>query len=624
MSLECASHDLGWPSASLIFDPPGKGAAVVLERARAKIESQIRRKFNLNDIKIGILTTEPGGSNTQAPIALVCEFVRPVSLNILHELHRLAWNFSHTPLLVTIEPHRIRAFTCCEYPQRHQPTANDERLEAEIIEAEYSSEKQSLGNHAANLLHWLNLATGQLQRQIPQRFDRKKAADNSLLENLEFARKQPHKIGKLDYDLIHDLLARLIFVQFLFQRCDSDGVPALNTEHLRGLYNSNILSKEYNSLGEILSNHADTYQLFKHLNDKFNGDLFPDHWQEEQEKVTQTHLNILKDFIAGDIQIRTGQYALWSMYSFDTIPLEFISSIYEAFVSKHAGTVYTPTHLVDFILDGVLPWDGTDWNIKILEPACGSGIFLVRAFQRLVYRWKQVNPSASIHEKIIILKQLLTNNLLGIDINRQAVRVASFSLYLAMCDEIDPRYYWNEVEFPSLRDNRLLEADFFSEDHNGFRTQEDAETYDLIVGNPPWGKNSLTKLQTEFNSKSAQEWAKSHDWPTPYNDMGPLFVAKSLKLIKSTGYVSLLQPASTLLFNKTAHTLREKFFTQYSVQEVVNLSILRFGLFKEAVGPAVIFTIQSTVPESIYNFMYIVAKPDIQEQYTFVIDDYDV
>ena len=38
---------------------------------------------------------------------------------------------------------------------------------------------------------------------------------------------------------------------------------------------------------------------------------------------------------------------------------------------------YTPSYLVDFILDRALPWEGTDWDLRILDPACGSGIFLV-------------------------------------------------------------------------------------------------------------------------------------------------------------------------------------------------------------------------------------------------------
>ena len=49
----------------------------------------------------------------------------------------------------------------------------------------------------------------------------------------------------------------------------------------------------------------------------------------------------------------------------------------------HLGEPEIAPHLVDFVLDQVLPWRGTDWNLKILDPACGSGVFLVKAFQRL-------------------------------------------------------------------------------------------------------------------------------------------------------------------------------------------------------------------------------------------------
>src|ERR1039458_7378868 len=92
-------------------------------------------------------------------------------------------------------------------------------------------------------------------------------------------------------------------------------------------------------------------------------------------------------------------------------------------------------------------------RMRVLDPACGSGIFLVKAFQRLVYRWKlshrREEPTAG------KLRNILENNLFGIDINAEAVRVASFSLYLAMCDEIDPKYYWTQVQFPRLRNRNL-------------------------------------------------------------------------------------------------------------------------------------------------------------------------
>ncbi|MGV2388701.1 MAG UNVERIFIED_CONTAM: N-6 DNA methylase [Microcystis novacekii LVE1205-3] len=115
-------------------------------------------------------------------------------------------------------------------------------------------------------------------------------------------------------------------------------------------------------------------------------------WQAEIQKVwteDNRYLVKLADFARGNLDMKSGQLSLWPYYSFDVIPLDFISSIYEEFVNKKAGkgVHYTPEYIVDFILDGVLPWHNKEWELKILDPACGSGIFLVKAFQRLIYRW---------------------------------------------------------------------------------------------------------------------------------------------------------------------------------------------------------------------------------------------
>ncbi len=632
--LKTAQAELGWPSSDTLFNPPGSGAAVIADLARTKIQQRINQlEVGLN-ARIGILTSEPNSSSTQAPLALVCEFQRPVSITTLRELHILAWNFSRTPLLVTIEPHRLRAFSCCQQPERKQ--LDEVMLRAEILEAEYKADQpHSLNDHVTAALHWLNLSNGVLQRRYPKRFDRRNSADNTLLENLNVVRERLHESG-LDYDLIHDLLARLIFIQFLFQRRDSNGTPALNPAHLNRLHQQGVLANSHKSLGDILGDHDDTYALFKHLNERFNGDLFPGksssdeererEWRKEMRKVRSKHLNLLRNFVLGEMTIRSGQLALWPLYSFDTIPLEFVSSIYEAFVTKRKGTVYTPVHLVDFVLDGVLPWEGGEWNLKILDPACGSGIFLVRAFQRLAHRWKNANPATPINTKV--LKRLLTHNLTGVDIDPHAVRVASFSLYLAMCDELDPRHYWQQIRFPELRNERLIVADFFSEEALGLRTEQDAESYDLVIGNPPWGKNQIKEVFKEFGSEAAKSWSKKYHWPISYGDPGTLFAAKALRLTKSEGVVSLLQPTQTLLLNQSGPAVkqRRKLFTEHQVIEVANLSALRFGLFKKAVGPSSLITIRPKCSGQPYSLTYIVVKPGTaaDNDYRFVIDPYDV
>ncbi len=159
------------------------------------------------------------------------------------------------------------------------------------------------------------------------------------------------------------------------------------------------MSQEHADLGSILADKDEAYKFFRWLNEKFNGNLFPGkgrtpaereaEWQKEMEHVKPSHLKTLADFVSG--KLRGPQRVVWRLYSFDVIPLEFISSIYEEFVTTK-GAHYTPGYLVDFMLDEVLPWGGSQWALKILDPACGSGIFLVKAYQRLIQRWKNSNP----------------------------------------------------------------------------------------------------------------------------------------------------------------------------------------------------------------------------------------
>lgn len=629
MTLARAAAELGWPDERWIMDPPGAGPAVNAVLAQKKVGQPIRNLEGARDAKVGVLSADPRANETQAPLALVCTFPHPVPGSTLAEVHRLAWNFSRTPLLLTVDAERLRAFSCCETPITKQIT---HKFPFELTDVSYrfvdrDGDASTLVAQASHALHWLELVSGRLLRQHEGRFTSKTRADVLLLSNLWFVRYALRNEG-LEYDVIHDLLARVIFVQFLFDRRDSEGHTALNANYLTRLHRTGVLSQPYQSFAEILSNYKDCYSLFWYLDDRFNGDLFPGRGvsfkerhaarDAEMAKVDPPHLNILSHFVSGMLELESGQYSLWPNYSFDVIPLEFISSIYEAFVRKKTGTVYTPAHLVDFVLDGVLPWEGEDWDLKILDPSCGSGIFLVKAFQRLIHRWKSAHPEEKIGSAS--LRSLLERNLFGVDNDSHAVRTASFSLYLAMCDEIDPRHYWTQVRFPSLRGRSLLSQDFFDETSNGVRTVEDAGQYDVVVGNAPWGKNSVTPL--------SKDWAKEHDWPVSNGDIGPLFLAKSTSLSKPTGRISLIQPGSTLLFNHSSparHT-RERIFREFTVTEIVNFSALRFGLFRKSVGPAVLVTLRP-IGNAEEPLQYISPKPvrfSGSDDYRIAIDPYDV
>ena len=551
---------------------------------------------------------DPNGTTSEPPFAIVAEFQSEVGADTLRELQRLSWNFSHAPTVITIEPSLLRVWSCCETPDPERPIDQYlvERLSAEHLGSE---ETASIEDSATRALHWINLVSGQFFAEHADRFGRDDRADQTLLANLRHIRTELAKQGLRDDDTCHDLLARVIFVQFLCDRKDQDGNPALTESRFLSLQKEGILENRHSSFHSVLLDYDDTYRLFDWLNAKFNGDLFPGKgdtreeraygWAKEKRIVRASHLSLLARFIGGRLDVPSRQMLLWPQYSFDVIPLEFISSIYEIFVTERAseeGIFYTPPYLVDFVLDQVLPWDGAEWDLKILDPACGSGIFLVKAFQRLVYRWRRAHLGQRIRADM--LRNILERNLFGVDKDDHAVRVACFSLYLAMCDEIEPRHYWTQVTFPPMRDRRLILSDFFSEDHAGFSTSSQAGVYDLVIGNAPFGADVVTD--------DAQSWATSggRKWSIPNKDGGGLFLAKGVELSASTGNVALIQSANTLLFNvKRAAEFRKQLFETYSVEAIYNLAALRFGIFtrkahvrKASVAPVCILVLQRRTP----------------------------
>lgn len=627
MSLYEAHKQFDWPTPKQILDPSGAGPNVFAQLAKDKLGKAIERLQDGAGVKVGVLSASPEDDATESPLAVVCEFQRTASENTLQEAHRLAWNFSRAPLLITIEPGLIRTWSCCEEP----PAFNENKpFKAQIKRYELDSSDQhgDLSSQAAHSLHWVQLVSGQFFKENESRFKRDHCADYLLLENLKGVRQKLIDDKGLDPDICHDLLARIIFVQFLFHRKDSKGRPALDATRLNKLYEEQILSTRYEELAQILENYDDSYALFQWLNNKFNGDLFPGkaqteeerqaEWQLEKDNVRPEHLGLLAEFVRGKTEVGSGQMSLWPQYSFDAIPIEFISSIYETFVGKKKGVVYTPGYMVDFILDGVLPWNDENWDVRVLDPACGSGIFLVKAYQRLIYRWKKANRQ---EPKAEVLRGLLERNLFGVDIDPHAVRVASFSLYLAMCDEIDPRQYWDQVKFPQLRERRLVASDFFADDIPGFRSIEDKASYDLVIGNAPWGRNSVTRCSLKWNEKT------QNNWEVTYGDVGPLFLPKAAILLKESGNISMLQPAMALLFNQidSATSYRKRLFEEYKVEEIMNLSALRFGLFNKAISPACIITMRAHRPTG-EPLSYICPKPVFNsiEEYRITIEPSDI
>src|SRR3990167_1743414 len=134
ISLSRVHAVLGWPTPAEVTHPEGAGAAVFASLVRDKIGRALSRFDDARDALVGILVPDSLSVTTEPPIAVVVDFRREAEEQTLRELHRLSWNFSHCPTLVTIEPCLLRVWSCCESPDAsrklneflvHEVDAND-------------------------------------------------------------------------------------------------------------------------------------------------------------------------------------------------------------------------------------------------------------------------------------------------------------------------------------------------------------------------------------------------------------------------------------------------------------------------------------------------------------------
>ena len=532
------------------------------------------------------------------------------------ELHRLSWNLGEAPLLFVVTPDEILIYNNYEAPQAVEngnldPTAG--KIETLNLTDGLASQRLALQKYHRSLLE-----SGEYWRQSMTRFDAQSRVDATLMSNLRIMRrtlinqisKRCDKSKETITSVVHSLLSRSIFIKYLEERKDSNK----ETVFPQGFY-SNFLesAKQYT---DVLNSKEATYSLFRTLKEKFNGDTLQVS-EVEIEIITQNDLDELRTFILGDSELESKQLALWPFYSFDIIPIQLISSIYELFFhlsdeDDEKGTYYTPLHLVNLVMDEVYPWEGEYKDTSFFDPSCGSGIFLVEAYRRLVCRWMSQNDVHAINCDQLNL--LLKNSIFGVDINEEAIRVASFSLSLAMCDFLDPRSIWDKLSFPRLLDNNLISSDFFDEDKS-FNNRK----YDVIVGNPPWQSNITGKTK---------EYLKKANRVIGDNQIAQAFSIKCSGLCKQNGIICLLMPSKGLLFNRSdkSRAYRANLFSDNNVLAIINLSVYRKFLFDHASGPAAAIIYTPKKEEINQPIVYCTPKPiyTIEDIRKFSIDPTDI
>lgn len=533
-------------------------------------------------------------------------------------LHQRAWNAGDAPLLFVVTPDSLLIYNAYAEPAVSSDGSLD--VEAGLIEQLQIANSLVQQKDALEKYSRLQLESGAFWRSTRDRFDVKGKVDSTLMSNLCFMRERlvesiaersSEGIDKI-VEVVQSLLSRSIFIKYLEERKDT----AKNTVFPPGFFASFEDSAE--SYVDILRSKRATYALFEALRNKFNGDVF-DYCPLEQTLVTQEDLNLLQEFLLGDCESDTGQMSLWPLYDFDIIPIQLISSIYELFFHFEAsegnlkGTYYSPLHLVEFAMDELYDWEGDSEPVTFLDPACGSGIFLVEAYRRIVCRYFSHADLQTITGEQLAL--LMTKSIYGVDVNREALKVAALSLCLAMCDFLEPRCIWEELSFPQLVGTNLIHADFFDA-----AQPFNAKKFSYIIGNPPW-QSSLTK--------AAEDYLKVSGCAVGDKQIAQAFSIKCAQICRPDGYVCLIMPSKSLLFNRSEpnRKYRKEMFESSNIIEIINLSLYRKILFERASAPAAILIFQPRCEKlDRHPIVYCTPKPQytIEDARSFTIDPSDI
>jgi len=439
-----------------------------------------------------------------------------------------------------------------------------------------------------------------------------------LIDNIRFVSKKLAKeFSNTSSKFVNKIIVQAILIKYLEERIDNEGNKLLSKKYFKKYSNATTFN-------EVLRQKSKFVELLSDLNNNFNGNVFK--WDvEEQNQLKGLDLSIVSDLLATDkTNLGSEQLELdfpdWRYFEFKLIPVELISRLYEEFLGEdkqEKGLYYTPSHLAKLLVDESIPlkkYNDFDLeNFTILDPACGSGIFLVVAFKRLVQIWRLKNNMDT--PDISVLKSIL-KNIYGVDKEEQAVRLASFSLSLALCNELNPVKILNELKFDDLTEENLIHSDFF--DCNSIENRK----FNLVIGNPPFVRGAITNYSNIWKLENKEV-------KIPQGQIALKFLSESFNFLKDGGLVCLIIKSSGLLYNSTSNDYKKILFSNFNTIQILDFTALAEGksLWDNGarVGSAAIF-VKKERPDFSKNILHLTFRRTkaTKERIVFEIDDYDL
>jgi len=364
--------------------------------------------------------------------------------------------------------------------------------------------------------------------------------------------------------------------------------------------------------------YKELHKKFREYDDGYNSKLFREHLCE---KVVISN-DVLKEVISGTYRSKH----LDIQYDFSAIGADVLGNIYEQYLGhilkktsqrakltngtvhrKEQGIYYTPTYIVDFIVKNTIGEKLKQHKIKvdelkILDPACGSGSFLLKAFDIICeHEIKKEGKNLQAHFEDVssgkLLKrktELLKNCIFGVDLDAQAVEITQLNFLLRLVER--------RQRLPTLQENikcgNSLIDDPITAPNKAFKWKEQFEQimggggFDIIIGNPPWvftrGEHFSDLEKQYFDNylykKNIIQSKKGKNIQSGKLNLYSLFVIRSIDLMKNGAIFGFIIP-NNILRTTTYDIVRKYILDSCKIISVVDLST---GVFEGVTASSII------------------------------------